>query len=289
MTLAEHVSAGRSRMSGAGIGEGEAAVDAEVLARRLLGWDRAQYLANAREEAPAWFGELYRRWTDRRAGREPVSIIVGGREFWGLEFEVSRDVLTPRPETELVVEEARICAAERGPNHGGPTVIVDVGTGSGCLAVSLAREVPGARIVATDISRAALEVARRNARRHGVTGRVAFVHASLLEAIATPVDLVVSNPPYVPTGEMRGLPPEVRDFEPAVALAGGTDGLDVVRELTRQARRALAPGGWLVCEFGHGQEHGVRAAIGAAEGLELVRVRPDLQRIPRVAVARRVP
>jgi release factor glutamine methyltransferase len=289
MTLAEQVSAGRTRLSDAGIGEAEAAVDAEVLARCLLGWDRAQYLANAREPAPAWFGESYRQWTDRRARREPVSIIVGRREFWGLDFEVSRDVLTPRPETELVVEEARICAADLEPARRRSPVIVDVGTGSGCLAVSLACELPSARVVATDISRAALIVARRNAHRHGVAGHVAFVHGSLLDAIAAPVDLVVSNPPYVPADQMRGLPPEVRNFEPAMALAGGADGLDVVRDLVRQAHRTLAPGGWLVFEFGHGQEPGIRAALGARSGFELVRVRHDLQQISRVAVARRAP
>jgi release factor glutamine methyltransferase len=288
MTLAEHVSAGRVRLSAAGIGAADAAIDAEVLARRLLGWDRARYLADCREDPPAWFGESYRTWLDRRARREPVSLIVGMREFRGLDFEVSRDVLTPRPETELVVDEARACAADLPAARRGFPVIVDVGTGSGCLAVSLAREVQGARVIAIDVSRAALAVARRNADRHGVAGRVAFVHGALLDAVAAPIDLVVSNPPYVPTADMAHLPPEVRDCEPAIALAGGADGLDVIRKLAGQAQSALAPGGWLVFEFGHGQEAGVRAALGASPLLELVRIAADLQQMPRVAVARRL-
>jgi release factor glutamine methyltransferase len=289
MTLAEHVLAGRARLGSAGIGAAEAAVDAEALARRLLGWDRARYVGEARGVPPAWFAEAYGRWLDRRARREPVSLIIGTREFWGLDFEVSPDVLTPRPETELVVEQALACAAglkaalRRGP------VSVDVGTGSGCLAVTLARQILDARVVATDISRAALAVARRNAQRHGVVARVAFVHGSLLTPIGAPVDLVVSNPPYVTAADMAILPPEVRDFEPAVALAGGTDGLEVIRALVAQCDRVLAPGGWLVFEFGHGQEQGVRAALEAWPRLRLARVCADLQGIPRVAVVQRTP
>jgi len=288
MTLAEHVSAGRIRLRDSGIDAADAAADAEILARRLLGWDRARYVADALSHPPAWFGESYRQWVDRRAGREPVSLIIGAREFWGLDFEVTRDVLTPRPETELVVEQALACVADHRSARRHPPVIVDVGTGSGCLAVSLAREVPDARVIATDVSQAALEVARRNAARHGVEARVAFVCGSLLDTIAGAVDLVVSNPPYVPAAEMAILPPEVRDFEPDVALAGGADGLDVIRNLAAQCDGALAAGGWLVFEFGHGQEAGVRAVIGAWPRLQHVRVCADLRQIPRVAVARRL-
>ncbi len=288
MTIAEFVSAGRVQLGEAGIGSSDAALDAEVLARTLLGWDRARYLADAREAAPGWFADRYRERLQRRVAREPVSLIVGLREFWGLDFEITRDVLTPRPETEWLVQEALACAAEPGLASASSPVVVDVGTGCGCVAVSLSRELPGARIIATEISPGALAVARRNVARHGVAGRVSLVRGSLLEPIAEPVNLIASNPPYVPSGSFDALPPEVRNYEPALALDGGSDGLSIVRSLIGQARRALAPGGWLVFEFGHGQEAGVRWSIGAHRDLELVRVRADLQRIPRVAVARRI-
>ncbi len=282
------MAAGRARLSEAGIAPPDATVDAEVLARTLLGWDRARYLAGARETVPAWFAGCYRAWLERRAAREPVSLIVGRREFWGLDFEVTRDVLTPRPETEWLVQEALACATISHPSsHASAPLVVDVGTGCGCVAVSLAREIPGARIVATDLSASALAVARRNVIRHGVAGRVALVRGSLLEPIAAPVGVIASNPPYVPSGSFETLPPEVRNYEPVLALDGGPDGLSIIRRLIGQAQDALAPGGWLVFEFGHGQEPGVHAAIDACNALELVRVRPDLQQIPRVAVARR--
>jgi len=289
MTLAEHVSAGRTFLGAAGIDAGEAATDAEVLARAILGWDRARYLADAREQAPDGFSGQYHRWLERRAGREPVSQIVGRREFWGLEFEVTRDVLTPRPETELVVQEALAGVADLPARRRASPAIIDVGTGSGCVAISLAREVPRAFVVATDISSAALTVARRNAVRHGVSGRVRFVRTSLLDAVAGPVDLVVSNPPYVPSAELDTLPPEVRTYEPELALAGGPDGLDVIRGLMDQARGRLAPGGWLVFEFGHGQDAGIRSAVNERPWLDLARIREDLQGIPRTAVIRRLP
>ena len=289
MTLAKHVSAARALLCSAGFGALDAAADAEVLARRLLGWDRARFVAESRAEPPVWFAEAYRQWLDRRAAREPVSLITGSREFWGLDFEVSPDVLTPRPETELVVEQALACAGGTEAASRRHLVIVDVGTGSGCLAVSLARELPGARVIATDISQPALAVARRNAARHGVVPRVAFVHASLLEAISAPVDVVVANPPYVADADMAALPDDVRNYEPAVALSGGADGLNLIRALAAQSGRVLAPGGWLVFEFGHGQEQGIRAAVGSSPHLRLVRISADLQGIPRVATVRRMP
>lgn len=286
MTLAEHVAAGRRHLAEAGIRAEDAAFDAEVLARHLLGWDRAGYLARSREAVPAWFPQQYGEWLERRAGREPVSQILGYREFWGLDFEVTRDVLTPRPETELVVEEALACAC--ATHAGGSTVhvVADVGTGSGCLAIILARELPGARVVATETSTAALAVARRNAARHGVGGRVAFVRCSLADALAGPVDLLVSNPPYASDADLAVLPPEVRTFEPEIAVAGGPDGLEPIRHLLYQAPRVLAPAGWLVFEFGAGQEEGVRAAIRRHPALELARIRTDLQGLPRTAVVR---
>ena len=286
MMLAEYVVAGRFRLVEAGIDPEDAAFDAEALARHLLAWDRASYLARTRDAVPAWFPARYSQWIERRTRREPVSQILGHREFWGLDFEVTRDVLTPRPESELIVEEALACASAARASGGTVRSIVDVGTGSGCLAICLARELPGARILATDTSSAALAVARRNAERHGLGSRVALVRSSLADAIAGPVDLVVSNPPYAADADLAALPPEVRDFEPQVAIAGGPDGLDVIRRLLTQSARVLAGGGWLVFEFGAGQEGTVRAAIAQQPSLALVRIRADLQGIPRTAVVR---
>jgi len=164
-------------------------------------------------------------------------------------------------------------------------IIVDAGTGSGCLAVCLAREFPWSRVIATDLSAPALEVAARNAHRHGVAGRIEFVRTSLLDGVACPATLIVSNPPYVPAGDLPALPPEVREWEPTEALDGGADGLDLVRALLESAPLVLAPGGWLIMEFGYGQEDDVRALLRRSP-LHLVGIRKDLQQIPRTLVAR---
>ncbi len=273
---------GRAHLARAGIEPGEAAMDAELLLREALGgWDRARFLAHQDDPALEEVGRAFEALIERRARREPISLILGRREFRGLEFRVTCDVLTPRPETELVVEEALACAATLPP----VAAVADVGTGSGCLAISLAVELPAASVLATDVSAAALAVARENAARHGVAGRIAFEQASLLGG-ATGLALVVSNPPYIPTRDIETLPPEVRVYEPRVALDGGPDGLDVVRALLAAASEALRPGGWLVFEFGDRQAEGVRAAV-ASSPLEMVRVRADLQGIPRTAVVRR--
>jgi release factor glutamine methyltransferase len=166
-----------------------------------------------------------------------------------------------------------------------PALIADVGTGSGCLAVALAREFPGARLLATDVSPAALAIASRNALRHGVGNRIDLRLASLLDGVDGPVTLVVSNPPYIPTGDIAGLPPEVREWEPAQALDGGPDGLDVVRSLVAAVPRVLVPGGWLIMEFGYGQHEAVKDLVRRSP-LEFVRLREDLQQIPRTLVAR---
>jgi release factor glutamine methyltransferase len=296
MTIRDLVLAARARLAAAGIEGGEAAMDAELLAREVLGWDRARFLAHETDPAPPSLAAPFAALVGRRERREPVSEILGRREFWGLDFEVTRDVLTPRPETEIILEEAIARTTGEPPPLGPrpaasgagrpPLRIVDVGTGSGCLAIALAREFPRSTVVATDISAPALDVARRNASRHGVRDRIDFRLTSLLDGLAPAFDLVVSNPPYVPAAEVPRLPPEVRDFEPRQALDGGADGLEAVRELMKGAAGVLAPGGWLIVEFGHGQEAGVRAAV-AATSLDLVAIRPDLQGIPRTVVARR--
>ena len=235
----------------------------------------------------------------RRVRREPVAQIAGYREFWNRDFEVSRDVLTPRPETELIVEEALAihasarasAAAEvRTPaarSAARPWRLVDVGTGSGCLAVTLALELSGVDVLATEISPRALAVARRNAIRLGAGAQVRFVCTSLLEGVAPGIDLIVSNPPYVPDRYRSGLSSEVRDYEPAEAVFGGRDGFDLIRALLQQSAARLTPGGQLLMEFGAGQDDEIRALVGKYPQLAVHTIRDDLQGIPRLAAIRR--
>lgn len=286
-SLRDLVSAARTRLVAAGIDANEAAMDASLLARRALGWDLARFLAHETDLPAPGFLPAYDRLVTRRERREPVSSISGQREFWGLDFHVTPAVLAPRPETEIIIESAlAVAGAELVRGASETPTIVDVGTGSGCLAIALALEFRAARVIATDVSAAALEVAAGNAERHGVAGRIALRHASLLDGVDPGAALIVSNPPYIPTGDIAGLPPEVRDWEPREALDGGLDGLDVVRALLRQATRALHPGGWLIMEFGFGQEQGIRDSV-ASSALELVEIRADLQQVPRTLIARK--
>jgi release factor glutamine methyltransferase len=275
----EHVHAARQVLEAAGLTPADARLDAEVLARHALGWDRARLVTDGRAPMPADAVARYAAWIDRRAAREPVAFITGVREFWGLEFEVSRDVLIPRPETELIVEAV---LQRRAP--GIPRAIVDVGTGSGCLAVVLAREYRDAKVIATDISEAALAVAGRNARRHAVEDRIRFVRGDLLDAVQGQADVIVSNPPYVPSAV--GLAPEIVNYEPAVALYSGSDGLVLLERLIRDGRARLADGGLLVVEFGFGQDERVQA-MASDSGWHDVEVVADLQGIPRTAVLSR--
>lgn len=282
MTIHDLVQGARDRFVNAGISANLATLDAEVLARQVLGWDRARFLADRNETATSVFVLRYEPLVARRERREPVSYILGTREFWGLPFEVGPDVLIPRPETEFIVEETLELAGKDG--H---PVIIDIGTGSGCIAVALAREIPGARIIATDVSKYALEVARRNAIRHEVADRINFVETSFLNGIEDTADLIVSNPPYVPAVAQPALTPEVRDYEPALAVFGGADGLDGLRSVVQAAAQRLRPGGWLVMEFGCGQDDCVRDLVNGISGIEIVKIRHDLQDIPRTVICQR--
>lgn len=268
------------RLRAAGIPPDEADLDAQLLAARVLGWDRTRLITSWRDLAPDDFRDRFEPLVSRRERREPVSQILGVREFWGLEFEVTRDVLTPRPETEGILETLQelSAAAHR---------IADVGTGTGCLAVTLAIEFPSAQVTAVDVSAPALDVAARNARRHGVESRIDFRLGTISTAVPRDLDLLVSNPPYVPEGDRVSLPPEVRDFEPAVALYAGRDGLDVIRDLVWQAPGHLSDGGLLIFECGAGQDDAIREMIAATPDLELMNVRPDLAGVPRTVIARR--
>ena len=278
--LREQIGRAREALVGAGIAHDEAALDAEVLARHALGWDRAQILTRWHLPPPEAFEPAYGSFVARRAAREPVALIVGHREFWGLEFYVSSAVLIPRPETELIVEQAlRRSGRDRSIR------IVDVGTGSACVAVALGHELPSARILAIDCSEAALAIAARNVSRHGMSGRVQLVRANLLDTVVGPVDLIVSNPPYVARSDAPLLQPEVVRFEPDTALFADEDGMAVLRALCETAGARLAPDGFLIVEFGAGQDSALRV-MAQALGWS-IEIAPDLAGIPRVAVMSR--
>jgi release factor glutamine methyltransferase len=279
------VVAARERLIRAGVPPDQAAIDVEVLARHVLGWDRAKYLASRQEPFPPTAAPQFDAAIAERERRVPVAYITGHREFWGLDFEVSPAVLIPRPESELIVE----AALEFLGDVAAPWRIADVGTGSGCLAISLAHERSQATLVATDLSEDALAVARRNAARHRVSSRVQFARTSLLTDVPGPFDLVVANPPYIPRAQEAMLSPDVRDHEPALALFGrGEDGLDDVRELLTQSAARLGASGRLMMEFGYGQGAAVRGAAEGA-GLGIIGILKDLQGHERTLVAARPP
>ncbi len=252
--------------------------DAELLLLGVLHRDRAWLLTHPEAELSPDQLALYQGWIARRARHEPVQYILGEQEFFGLAMRVTPDVLIPRPETEHLVE----ALLERVP-HEAPLRIADIGTGSGAIAVALAHSLPHAHLTALDLSPAALAVARENARRHGVSGRIRFHQSDLLAAVqGEQFDAVVSNPPYVPATE--DLERQVRDYEPAAALFAGRDGLDIYRRLIPQARAALVPGGWLLLEIGHGQRDALAGLLSAWDEVSFL---PDLAGIPRVAIGRR--
>jgi release factor glutamine methyltransferase len=280
-SLHERIATARQTLVDAGLPAADAALDAEVLARHVLGWDRTELLTRLNESAPDGFVDRYLPLIARRAGREPIAYIVGHREFWGLEFEVTPDVLIPRPETEVLVEETLAFTRFRPPR-----LVIDVGTGSGCIVVSLARELTTTRFIATDISDRALAVARRNALTHAVGNRIQFRHSDLLTGIVDHADLIVSNPPYVADSDRGSLAPEVMRFEPHGALFGGDDGLAVHQRLLEDAPRALADDGRLILELGYDQQPAV-IALATEYGWIVEHVRVDLQGIPRTAVLKK--
>jgi release factor glutamine methyltransferase len=282
MTAAALVSDAAATLAAAGVPAPE--WDAERLLRHVLGWDRATLIANPDHPVPGPEEERLRALVGRRASREPLQYVLGTQAFWKHDFLVTPAVLIPRPETELLVETSLelLKDVER-------PLVVDIGTGSGCIALSLAFERPDAEVHATDISEPALGVARENARRLGLEGRVVFHHGDLLDPVAPlagRIDLVVSNPPYVDPAEREGLAPEVRDHEPALALFPPGDPLSVYRRLARASASSLRPGGWLVVELGQGQASSVQAAC-RDEGLGPTRLDRDLVGIPRSLAARR--
>jgi release factor glutamine methyltransferase len=268
---------------------------AELLLLHVLGRDRTWLYAHPEEVVPGLEAHRFLSLILRRAEGEPTQYITGKQEFWGMEFEVTPDVLIPRPETEHVIEVAldrlavrEIRAGRKQTLTGEDLQIVDVGTGSGCIAAALAKELPGARIVATDISSAALAVARRNAARHSFGDRIRFVECNLLSdaAFSGPFDLVVSNPPYVGRKEKETLMREVRDHEPELALYGGEEGYEFYADLIVQAARHLKPGGLIVLELGHNSLPAVQPLLDLLDWTN-VAVTKDLAGIDRVIAAER--
>jgi len=282
VTIHARVTAARQRLREAGLAVSEADLSARLLAEHVLGWTRERLLTDGWDSEPTGFATEFDALVARRAAREPLPYIVGHREFWHLDFEVTPAVLIPRHETELIVEAALAIVP---PDT--PVTIADLCTGCGCVAVAIAHERPAARVIATDVSADALAVARRNAVRLGVGDRVEIRHGDLLDPIDTRCDLIVANPPYVVAGARPALQPEVRDHEPAVALFGGEDGLRLVARLVREAPARIRSGGALAFEFGYGQDEEVEQLLSESPDLTLVDIKRDLQGIARTAVAHR--
>ena len=273
----------RGRFREAGLSLKGAELDARLLAQFALGWSAERFITSAHDSEPPEFASRYEALVARRLRREPLAYIVGQQEFWGLPFEVSPAVLIPRSETELIVE----VVLELFPHLNGIVTVADLCTGSGNVAVAIATERPAARITATDISQVALDVARQNARRLGVAGRIDFRCTDLIDGLQGPFDVITCNPPYVAERDRPGLQPEVRDHEPDVALFGGSDGFHLVERLVRQAAGYLRPGGHLLFEFGLGQDDRVESLVAETAELRLVELRRDLQGIARTAVVER--
>lgn len=257
-------------------------ISAEVLAFHILSCDRAHLFAHPDRELTLAEQSRYEALVSRRSAGEPLQYLTGHQEFWRADFLVSPAVLIPRPETEHLIE-AVLDLVQRlalGPR----LKIVDVGTGSGAIAISLARELPQAEVYAVDLSPAAIEVARINAERLGAS--VHFIHSNVLDGVVRDAsfDFVVSNPPYIGTDEADEVHAVVKGYEPHMALFAGERGLDVIRRLIPQAHQALRPGGWLLTEIGYSQSQTVLDLLGTWHDVHSV---PDLAGIPRIIVAKK--
>lgn len=286
MTIADVIRNASERLSQAGIQN--ARLDAEVLLSYIVDKNRAWLLTHGSDAIDSRLDATYKGAIDRRSRREPLQYIIGKQEFWGLEFGVTPDVLIPRPETELVVETAvqRIRAAVT------TATIIDLCTGSGCIAISIAKESLTARIFATDRSGVALAIARENARKHGVSDRIRFLEGDLLDPLTEldlggQADIITVNPPYIRSGDLKGLQPEVRDYEPEIALIAGSEGTEIAHRIIETAPAFLKKHGALIMEMGMGQGEELCkmvAATGAYGALEILK---DLAGIDRVIAARR--
>jgi release factor glutamine methyltransferase len=283
MQLKEALETAVSQLEDAGIGS--ARRNAELLMMFVLGCERAHLHAHPERELNADEQARYRSAIAERSQGVPAQYITGHQEFWGLDFVVTPAVLIPRPETEHVVEAVLELWRDHGETSSGRPRLLDVGTGSGCIAVALAHELPQAEIHATDISAEALEIARANACRLQPRRQIHFSQADLIAPTGLKdLDLVVSNPPYVGEEEADKVQREVRKFEPHLAVFGGEQGLDIYRRLFPQARQALRSGGRIVVEIGYTQQQAIAELL---QSWVEVNFRPDLQGIPRVVTARK--
>lgn len=253
----------------------DATLESELLLRHTLKIDRVRLYVESERELTSEQETTFWQLVDRRLKGEPTAYITGHREFYGLDFDVSPAVLIPRPETELLVEKALALAKSRAVS-----TIADIGTGCGAIAISLAKHIPDVRIYATDISTEALRVARNNAEKHGVTGRITFLQGNLLEPLPEPVDLIIANLPYVRRSDITQKGP--LSFEPRAALDGGEAGLDTIRELCRQVSGKLRPNGCLLLEIGQGQVKAVSDLLKSRFPAATIEVAPDLAGIERV-------
>ena len=272
-TLRALLDEGRRVLAGQGIET--AALDARLLLQAACDVSHEAIVAEPENTASAAEAASYRATIARRTSRQPVSRILGTREFFGRPFLLAPSVLDPRPDTETVIDAVLQRFRDRRPFR-----FLDLGTGSGIIAITLLCELPAAQAVATDISDAALSVARANAARHGIADRLSLVHASWLDGVEGRFDLVVSNPPYIPLGEIEGLAPEVRGHDPRLALDGGPDGLEAYRRIAAGAGAKLAPGGVVMVEIGCGREQQV-STILARHGFHGESVRNDIAGRPR--------
>ncbi|QDT00020.1 peptide chain release factor N(5)-glutamine methyltransferase [Adhaeretor mobilis] len=261
-------------------------LEAEVLLAHARSCQRIELYAAFEEAAEEPLRERFRSLVKERAAGKPVAYLVGQREFYSLSFQVTPDVLIPRPETEQLV--LRSLDIAKGI-EADPLRIADIGTGSGVLAVCLAKYLPEARVTAADVSPAALEVARKNAERHEVNTRIRFVESDLFGQVPAEVkyEIIVSNPPYVKTSELAELAIDVRGYEPALALDGGEQGVDVISRLVAQAAERLNPGGWLLMEIGPSTVEDTEQLVRDTPGLELKPTLTDDADLPRIVQAQR--
>ncbi len=273
----------RAQLQAAGVDS--AALEARLLLAYAIDVVPESLLAEPDQEVSAGAELRFREALGRRLNREPLFYITGEREFYGLPFYVDARALIPRPETELLVEEAIAAVSDMGDAHadGAGLLIADIGTGSGCIVVATATVLTGARFIATDISAEAVEVARANAERHGAADRITFSVGDLLEPLSEPMDIIIGNPPYIPAENLPGLQAEIRDHEPRVAVDGGAGGMTIAERLVRGAPDYLRPGGRLLMEVGYGQAPlMVDVAMEVFPEGTVVDMALDLAGIPRV-------
>lgn len=284
MSIAQALHEASETLNEAGVPE--ARKEARSLLAHVLGIDWGVLITNSREPISKSSVARFQEVIARRANGEPAQYIIGTQDFYGRRFEVNPHVLIPRPETEWLIETALTYLSSAK----GPVWICDVGTGSGCIAITLVCESRFANVIATDISAPALEVAKRNAEAHEVTNRISFIESDCFNALSNNVsfDLIVSNPPYVSEKVFPGLQREVRDHEPRVALTPGDDGLTVIRRLINEAPRFLKENGHLLIEIGFDQSEAIPDLIDP-NIWRLLRIVPDLQQIPRIILLKRLP